>query len=193
MSEALVAYRGAMSRLAPVLKSARITLLPLAMEHFPAFAAMHRDPQVAQYLGAEPKSEADMGDEFAAFAGMWPLHGFGPWIVSDNETGGVLGWVGFIQPVDWPEPELGCVLAQHAWGRGVASEAARVAGAYAFDERVVGYINPANRRSRALAERLGAREEGRLTLRGTERVVYVFTREAARQLGRTPGPATEAG
>lgn len=182
-----------MSRLAPVLKSARVTLLPFAPAHFPAFAAMHRDPQVTEFLGAEPKSDAELGDEFAAFAGMWPLHGFGPWMVSDNEAGDIVGWVGFIQPFDWPEPELGCVFAQPSWGRGLASEAAHTAGTYAFAElglqRIVGYINPANARSRALAERLGARAEGRLTLRGTERVVYVYPHPEAELSDRSGTPA----
>lgn len=62
---------------------------------------------------------------------------------------------------DWPEREIGWSLYDPAdEGKGFAHEAARAAIAHAFDawgwETAVSYVHPANTRSRALAERLGA-------------------------------------
>jgi RimJ/RimL family protein N-acetyltransferase len=76
------------------------------------------------------------------------------------------------------EVEIGWSLRRPFWGRGLATEAAAAAVEAAFahlaPRRVVSLIAPANRRSIAVAERLGMREDGRVRHgeRGFELCVY---------------------
>jgi ribosomal-protein-alanine N-acetyltransferase len=58
-----------------------------------------------------------------------------------------------------PAVEVGWRLAVEAWGHGYATEAARAALAFGFEERgldeIVSFTTPANVRSRAVMERIG--------------------------------------
>ncbi len=83
---------------------------------------------------------------------------------SDRATGERLGQVGPFFPDDWPEPEIAWTVYDGAEGRGIALEAARAALAHAFRDlgwtTAISMIDPANTRSVALAQRLGARIDG---------------------------------
>ena len=85
----------------------------------------------AQRLGGRPDPRALAWAEFAAAAGGWVLHGFGPFSVEERSRGGYLGEVGLFQPPHYPEPEIGWILTADAEGRGVAEEAARTVRAEA--------------------------------------------------------------
>lgn len=97
----------------------------------------------------------------AAVIGHWHLRGYSFWGIEDRATGHYLGRVGLWYPVGWPEPEVGWTLMGHAEGRGIATEAARAARAYAYETlgwtTAISLIAHGNDRSVALAERLGAR------------------------------------
>ena len=79
-----------------------------------------------------------------------------------------VGQVGPWRPEGWPDLEVGWTLRSEFWGRGYATEAARAAVRYAFEElrapRVISLITPANVRSIAVAERLGERLDGEISL-----------------------------
>ncbi len=81
-------------------------------------------------------------------------------MVIDRATDTLLGDVGVIQPLRFPEPELGWTLTADAEGKGIAFEAATAARDWYWANTdatsVVSYIDPANTRSRALAKKLGA-------------------------------------
>ena len=96
-------------------------------------------------------------------AALLEVHGWGLWAVEVLETGEFVGFVGLNQP-QWtaaftPCTEVGWRLARSAWGKGYATEAGRAAVAVAFGPlglaEVVSFTTVANRRSRAVMERLG--------------------------------------
>jgi ribosomal-protein-alanine N-acetyltransferase len=64
-----------------------------------------------------------------------------------------------------PAVEVGWRLARSAWGNGYATEAARAALSFGFEEaglnEVVSFTAPANRRSRAVMERIGMSRDPR--------------------------------
>ncbi len=96
----------------------------------------------------------------AATFGHWQLRGFGLWAVTRTGEDEIIGLVGPFFPMGWPETELGWILFDGYEGQGYAAEAARRAMADARTRLgwtgIVHYIAPANARSIALAERLGA-------------------------------------
>ena len=82
---------------------------------------------------------------------------------TDRDTSEILGWTGFGHLTTEPEPELGWFTTPAAEGKGVAFAAACAARDWCFSAlgwaSVVSYIDPANTRSIALAERMGATYE----------------------------------
>lgn len=107
--------------------------------------------------------EIDLGRAWRAFGhvvGHWVLRGWGQFVMVDRTSGAVLGSCGPWFPADWPERELGWSLwAPEAEGKGFAHEAVLAVRRHAFGvlgwDTAVSYIDPANARSRVLAQRLG--------------------------------------
>ena len=87
----------------------------------------------------------------------------GLWAVFPKEDEGFAGFVALMHPGWLPSDahrvEVGWRLARSGWGRGYATEAGRAALAVGFGQlglpEVVSLIHPDNRRSIAVAERLG--------------------------------------
>ncbi|NUB44800.1 GNAT family N-acetyltransferase [Fertoebacter nigrum] len=144
----------------PVLHSARLTLrAPVAADwpHWRDFAASDR----ARFVGG-PLHEDKSWRAFCHVIGMWVLRGYGTFVFHETGSDTPLGMCGPWHPVDWPETELGWTLWHpEAEGKGLAFEAATATRDHAFRDlgwtTAVSYIDPANARSIALAERLGAR------------------------------------
>jgi RimJ/RimL family protein N-acetyltransferase len=95
--------------------------------------------------------------------GSWLLQGFGYWSLEEKATGRFLGSVGVGRQPRFPENEIGWILQADAEGQGFGFEAATAARNWAYQTlgwtTLVSYIEPANTRSIALAERLGARRD----------------------------------
>jgi ribosomal-protein-alanine N-acetyltransferase len=94
-------------------------------------------------------------------------HGYGLWALELPGEMPLAGFVGMI-PVEAdlpcaPAVEIGWRLAHEAWGRGLATEAARSVVRFAFEqvglEGLVATTSVGNQRSRAVMERLGMRRD----------------------------------
>lgn len=142
----------------PTLTTDRLILRGAERGDFDAFAAMLATDR-SVYMGG-PYDRKGAWQLFANALASWPLDGFGAWMIIQRDTGTFLGDVGVTHPVRFPEPEMGWTLTADAEGKGYAFEAATAAlkwyWADTSADSVVSYIDPANKRSRALAEKLGA-------------------------------------
>lgn len=90
--------------------------------------------------------------------------GLGWWALLEKDTGAVVGGV-MLQPARYAtDVEVGYHVAQEAWGRGYATEAARAIVRYGLDElglpRIVAAIHPDNYASRRVVDKLGMRNVG---------------------------------
>jgi RimJ/RimL family protein N-acetyltransferase len=78
-----------------------------------------------------------------------------------------------------PEIEIGSRLCRHAWGQGIATEAARPILAYAFAtlkvRTMIAEIDTANTASRRVAEKLGLAERSFHQATGRSIVRYAAT------------------
>ena len=107
----------------------RLILRPHRREDFPDVAALWADPLVVRYISGVPSSPEASWARLLRNMGHWQAMGYGYWAVIDRESDGFLGEVGFsdfrrdIEPRLDGLPEAGWVLAPHAHGRGIASEA----------------------------------------------------------------------
>jgi RimJ/RimL family protein N-acetyltransferase len=147
----------------PRLETPRLILRPTQAGDFDGWAALMGDVEAAQYLGgAQPRAAAWRG--FLAMAGAWQIQGFAMFSVIEKASGQWIGRIGPWVPEGWPGTEVGWGLRREAWGKGYATEAATAAIDWAFDtlgwSEVIHVIDPENRPSIAVAERLGSRHRG---------------------------------
>lgn len=145
------------------LETPRLILRPPVQDDFDAWAEFAADEEAARHLGgAQPRGSAWRG--FATMAGSWLLRGFSMFSVIEKDSGQWVGRLGPWMPEGWPGTEVGWGLARAAWGKGYASEGAAAAIDWAFGtlgwDDVIHCIDPGNKGSIALAERLGAVHRG---------------------------------
>ena len=125
------------------------------------FAELNADPVVMEHFFHQP-SRAESDDLIDRIEDHFDREGWGLWAV-EVEDGRFAGFAGL-----WPTPthlsfspavEVGWRLAQHAWGRGVATEAAGAAlddgwQRVGLDE-VVSMTTTTNVRSQRVMQKLG--------------------------------------
>ncbi len=134
---------------------------------------IYRRWEVSRWLGATPRAMADR-DAASRVIERWnlrnadPVHGV--WAVEEKATGTVAGTV-LLVPLPEPsdsvpsrgEVEVGWHFHPDAWGRGLATEAARGAIGHGFKAglpEIYAVVRPDNQASLAVCRRLGMRRLG---------------------------------
>ncbi|QYK40968.1 MAG: GNAT family N-acetyltransferase [Paracoccaceae bacterium] len=157
--------------MAPTLTTARLVLRPMRPGDFPAYAAFMATAR-AGFMGGPFDTRAAWGI-FCHDAAGWALFGHGALMI---EAGGeTVGQVGISHGPLFPEPEIGWLLYDGHEGRGYATEAAAALRDWAFAQglpTLVSYMDPQNRASAAVAERLGARLDPAATPQDAGDLVY---------------------
>jgi ribosomal-protein-alanine N-acetyltransferase len=126
------------------------------------FAALNADPAVMEHFPS-PMTRAESDAFVDRIIAQHDEHGWGLWAVEVQATGRFIGFTGLAVPRFeahfTPAVEVGWRLARDAWGSGYASEAARAAVAFGFDElgleQIVSFTAVGNLRSRAVMVRIG--------------------------------------
>ncbi|HVB94096.1 MAG TPA: GNAT family N-acetyltransferase [Acidimicrobiales bacterium] len=146
----------------PTLITERLILRPLEESDLGSYTDMLLAPEVHRSLHLpESFSRADAWHGMAAWRGQWELRGSGQWALEERVGGRFVGRAGLHRPEwpDWPGLEVGWALHPSWWGHGYATEAGHRSISYAFEvldaDEVFSVILPENRRSQAVAGRLG--------------------------------------
>lgn len=113
---------------APILTTERLTLRPFAPDDLDALAAIYTDPTVMRYIFGGVRTRQQTATTIAAISDEWHDRGYGRWAVTETATGRLLGMCGFVE-----RAELGYILGRFAWGRGIATEAARACLDFGFE------------------------------------------------------------
>jgi RimJ/RimL family protein N-acetyltransferase len=165
----------------PMLDTERLRMREWRETDLPAFAVYYADEVTGRFLSSS-SDPAEAWRRIALHVGHWILRGYGTWALEEKADGQWVGYCGLWNPHGWPEPEVMWGLAPGARGRGYATEAARRARDFAYGElgwtTAISYITPDNAASQRVAERLGARLERSIELRGHTAGIY-----------RHPGPS----
>lgn len=165
----------------PTLETDRLRLRGIRGSDIEDYAALYADPEVTRYLlGSETWDRGRSWRHMAFAVGHCHLEGSGIWVAEERASGTFVGVIGFWEPATWPGFELTWHLARHQWGKGYATEAAKVALAHAFTvwqrEHVISVINPKNLPSIRVAERIGERLERRIKFFGRLMLCYGLDR-----------------
>jgi [ribosomal protein S5]-alanine N-acetyltransferase len=165
------------------LASPRLRLRPWTPSDTPALHRIWTDPDVRRFLWDDEiidHRRADATVRLGLDAAAEP--GLGFWMIEPPGVNAAVGFVGLWRR-DEPgmaDPELLYGLLPAWWGRGLATEAARLVLAQAFDAgrfaRIIAATDPPNSASTRVMERLGMRFERRGLLHGRETVFYVTER-----------------
>lgn len=161
---------------APVLTTERLILRGPEVGDLGAFTRfMTSAPSLAAQGETVSAEQAWFG--FLAGIGHWQWHGFGFFMVVERESAEPVGRVGVIKHSNWPDEELAWHLFEGLEGKGYATEAARAVRAWAFGglglKHLHSYIDVGNRRSQAVARRLGASTNGTRAPHEPEAEVWV--------------------
>lgn len=145
----------------PALDTPRLLIRGRTLDDLEACLSMDRDPEVTRFVKG-PWNDPIEHRRFLEFRITRPYPpGLGYWSIRERAAPEVfLGWVMLIPDHGvGPDIEIGWRLVRTAWGKGIASEAARALATHALDTvklpRVIADIDPENKASRAVAERIG--------------------------------------
>jgi RimJ/RimL family protein N-acetyltransferase len=146
----------------------RLRLRRWRPEDLAPYAELNSDPRVMEFFpGLLSREESDA--RAARIRAHFDEHGFGLWAV---EIVGVAPFAGFIGLCHTPFAaqftpcvEIGWRLAADLWGNGYATEGARAALAFGFNElklaQIVSFTAVQNQRSRRVMEKLGMTHDPR--------------------------------
>jgi RimJ/RimL family protein N-acetyltransferase len=146
------------------LQTDRITLVPLADEHFEWEVELDSDLAVMRYLSGRASTREEVVASHARrMAAAQNVDGLGFWVgLVDDEFVG--WWIlqrahGPDQPDDPGVADLGYRLLPRHWRKGLASEGARELVRYGFEDvgldRIIAQAMTVNTGSRAVMERVG--------------------------------------
>ena len=166
--------------MAEILRTARLLLREHVTEDAVVRHRLHSDPLVMKYT-CEPLSESldAMRVQLASFLEYNTHQPFARWIT--EYQGEVIGWAGpkYLEEVD--EIDLGYRFLPAHWGQGFATEACHAVVSHCFNnldiERLVGFVNPANRASVRVLEKCGFAFEQEVLIFDTEAKQYALNRD----------------
>ena len=143
------------------IRTERLLLRRWRDEDRAAYVAMNQDPAVMEFMQGLQSPDVSNGfiDKVEAH---WDEHGWGLWAIEVPRVAPFVGFTG-LWPADhvlgYKTREVGWRLAREDWGHGYATEAAREALRFGFQDivfdEIVSFTVVDNIRSRAVMERIG--------------------------------------
>lgn len=181
------------------LETERLVLRPLTMGDLDVVAGFYADPEVMRFIGMGSGGTLDLEATRTSLERMietFEAHGFGQLAVERKVDGAVIGRCGLLvwDTESWKptklaeakgptEIEVGYLLGREYWGQGFATEAALAVRDYALGElgleRLIALIYPENKRSIAVAGKLGMEHEQDVELRFASVQLYALGKRPA--------------
>lgn len=146
----------------PTIETPRLRLRDWRDGDVEAWIAMNADPRVTEFLG-KTYSREQSESTARTMCEQLSRNGYGWWAVEIRDVDAFVGAIA-LQPVPFQAPftpayEVGWRFSAANWGRGYATEGARAALDFAFNElqwpEVVAFTASTNLRSQRVMERLG--------------------------------------
>jgi len=150
----------------PELITERLRLRRWSAGDVETMSAINSDPEVMRWIsGGSVPDRQRTAASIARYERCWDEYGFGLFAVELRANGEFAGFTGLAIPEFLPQilsaVEIGWRLGRQFWGLGLATEAARAALAFGFEQcnldRVVSIYQPDNVASGNIMRKLGMR------------------------------------
>ena len=161
----------------PILRTARLLLVPLSDRHLDLEVRLDSDPEVLRYISGRARSRDEVVTSHARRMALADkVDGLGYWMAFGSDAGtrperedeGEFVGLMMLPPAHGPDQpddptvcDLGYRLVRHYWRQGLASEAARILLRHAFDtigqSRVIAQTMAVNGGSRGVMAAIGMR------------------------------------
>jgi RimJ/RimL family protein N-acetyltransferase len=167
------------SKTAVILETDRLILSTWQASDWLAFRPIATDVEVMRYItGGVPWSDERIQSFVNRQMELFSERGFCRWKLLLKPTQEMIGFCGVGFWGDGLEPEIGWWLARRHWGRGLATEAARIALCDAFErvglDRIISIARPPNIASTRIMEKLGLKRECEFEKEGMQLVRYAI-------------------
>lgn len=145
-----------------IITTERLILRTWQVEDSEAYFQINQDPKVIEFL-AGPITMEQVHHFIQVANNHHEQYGYTFWAIELKKTGELMGFIG-LRYIDWelpfaPAVEIGWRLGSQYWGKGYATEGAKAALAYGFEQcnlpEIVSFTVPANVRSIRVMERIG--------------------------------------
>ena len=161
-----------------ILETDRLILRAWSRADIDSLFEIMRDARVMRYLADGLPFTFEQVEDFLIWAEHYQIeNNFCRWKVIERSTGEVIGSCGFARTHATEEVELGYLLAQKHWGKGLATEAARAAMLYGFGKlnfrEIIAMTDLENVRSQKVLEKIGFARRGIEVYEGAETLVYL--------------------
>jgi RimJ/RimL family protein N-acetyltransferase len=174
-----------------MLRTDRLTLREWQDDDLDTLAAINADPEVMRYIfDGAVRDRAQSAESLRKMIAHRQARGYGQFAVEVRATGDLIGWAGLAVPDFLPEVlpavEIGWRLSRAAWGHGYATEAARAALWFGFEDlgldRIISIRNVDNTRSQRVMTKLGLTYDFTTAVPGYEQpvAVHAITRDRYR-------------
>ncbi|WP_338661824.1 GNAT family N-acetyltransferase [Pararoseomonas sp. SCSIO 73927] len=161
--------------LSRVVRTPRLTLLPVGKENLPDLIRLKGDDEAFGLMLHGTRTPERAREELEDDIAFWEVRGYGTWAVHRTEDGEFLGITGLMERPDGRGIALRYALWPHCRGKGYAREAARAAlefGHAAGLRRIIGIARESNLSSRAVMEDIGMAEAGGFQHQGNPMIVF---------------------
>ncbi len=163
------------------LETERLILAPWEDTDWAAFRPIATDVEVMRYItGGVAWSDERIRTFVNRQVELYRTRGFCRWKLMLKPAKELIGFCGVGFWRDGLDPEIGWWLARQYWGRGLATEAARMALRDAFErvplDRIISVAMPENRASTRIMEKLGLAFECDFENEGVLLVRYAINR-----------------
>jgi RimJ/RimL family protein N-acetyltransferase len=178
-----------------ILETDRLILDTWQASDWTALRPIATDPEVMRYItGGVRWSDEQIQNFVERQMKLYAERGFCRWKLLEKPAGEMIGFCGVGMWREFPDPEIGWWLARRCWGRGLATEAARVALRDAIGrvrlERLVSIAMQGNTASIGIMRKLGLQFECEFENEGFRLVRYAMGRPVAAVTG-TESPASK--
>lgn len=164
-----------------ILETDRLILSTWQASDWIAFRPIATDVDVMRYItGGVPWNDERIQEFVNRQVKLFSERGFCRWKLLLKPTQEMIGFCGVGFWRDSPDTEIGWWLARPYWGRGLATEAARIALRDALErvglKRIISIARPANVASTRIMEKLGLKLECEFEEDGVRLVRYAISR-----------------
>ena len=146
----------------PTITTSRLTLRPFSLTDDIRLHTIMNEPNIMQYF---PRTDPPNIERVQALIELqlmqYETYNLGWWAVVPDGGTDLIGWNGLQYLPETDEVEVGYLLSKQFWGRGYATEGARVSLEFGFEKlvqkQIVGLTHPENMASQNVLKKCGMR------------------------------------